>query len=68
MRPLLAQPVFRALWRRMGPHYPNEITAFIDKLVAETPAIPPVNIVAQYKGDLAAEMSPGPTTGHDEFG
>lgn len=53
VRPLLAQPVNRALWRRMHQNYPADFSSFVDKLIAETPVASPVDFVAQFKADLA---------------
>ncbi len=53
-RPLLAQPVFRALWARMRKDFSAETVRFIDQLVAETPPSEPLDIAARFKGDLAA--------------
>lgn len=53
-RPLLAQPVFRALWVRMRGDYSAHTARLIDQVIAETPPAEPVDIVARFRADLAA--------------
>ncbi|HEY1710814.1 MAG TPA: hypothetical protein VGG10_21280 [Rhizomicrobium sp.] len=51
---LLASPVYRALWLRTRSYYSVETQAYIDRLIAETPLVEPVDIVSRFRSDLAA--------------
>jgi hypothetical protein len=54
VRPMLALPVYRALWLRTRSYYSAETQTYIDELIAETPLVEPVDIVSRFKSDLAA--------------
>jgi hypothetical protein len=53
-RPLLATPVFRAVWARGRNNFAKETQDLVDKILRETPRAEPVDIVARFRGDLAA--------------
>ena len=52
MRVLLAQPAFRSLWKLSRASYAGEWTAFVDKMIEETPAAQPTDVVARFKANL----------------
>lgn len=54
---LMAQPVFRSMWRRHRDTYAAELIEIVDQLIRDTPLTPPADSVAQYKSDLAAVRS-----------
>jgi hypothetical protein len=53
MRGLLALPANRALWKSIRTSFAGEWTAFVDKLIEETPPAQPVDSVARFKANLA---------------
>ncbi|HTT97123.1 MAG TPA: hypothetical protein VMF58_03680 [Rhizomicrobium sp.] len=53
-RPLLASPVFQALWQHGRTHFAKDTQVLVDKIIRETPLAEPVDIVARFKSDLAA--------------
>jgi len=53
VRLLMRQAVYRALWKRGRTNYASEWMSFVDKVIAETPLAKPVDLVAQFKVDLA---------------
>ena len=53
-RPLLATPVFQAVWMRGRSNFAKETQDLVDKIIRETPRAGPVDIVARFKSDLAA--------------
>lgn len=53
-RPLLATPVFQAMWQRGRAYFAQETQDLVDKIIRETPRAEPVDIVARFKSDLAA--------------
>lgn len=55
-RPLLATPVFQAVWMRGRVNFAKETQDLVDKIIRETPRAEPVDIVARFKSDLAAVM------------
>ncbi len=50
---LMAQPVFRAMWRRHAPTYSPELVEIVERLIGQTALSPPADSVAQFKSDLA---------------
>ena len=60
IRVLLAQPVFRSMWKRHRATYAPELIKLVDALVEKTPLAGPADSVAQFKADLAEVRSKGP--------
>ncbi|MFI4975976.1 MAG: hypothetical protein ACHP84_15660 [Caulobacterales bacterium] len=54
---LLAQPVYRALWKSSRASYAPEWAAYIDRTIEQTPLATPVDSVARFQADLAEVMS-----------
>ena len=54
---LLAQPIYRALWKSSRAAFAPEWAAYIDRMIEETPLATPVDIVAEFRADLAEVMS-----------
>lgn len=50
---LMAQPVFRCVWKRHRETYASELIEIVDQLVQHTPLTAPADSVAQFKNDLA---------------
>ena len=53
---VLAQPVYRALWKSFRGTFAPEWATHIDRLIEETPLATPVDFVAQFRADLAEVM------------
>jgi hypothetical protein len=53
----LSEPGMRAFYRRRRATFANDFVGFVDKLLAETPLVPALDVAAQWRADLAAEMS-----------
>lgn len=54
IRLLMAQPVFRSMWKRHRDSYASELIQIIDDMISDEPLTPPADSVAQFKSDLAA--------------
>ena len=50
-------PGFRAQWKSARRNYGIEFVEFMDKLLAETPVIPPTDMLARWRADIAAEKA-----------
>jgi hypothetical protein len=50
-------PGYRAQWKSARRNYGIEFVEFMDKLVAETPVIPPTDMLARWRADIAAEKA-----------
>ena len=57
---LMAQPVYRTMWMRHRETYSTELTALVDRIIAETPLAEPLDSVAQFKLDLADVRAKAP--------
>lgn len=55
---LMAQPVFRSMWKRHRNTYASELIEIVDAVIRDTPLTSPADSVAQFKTDLAAVRSP----------
>jgi len=53
----LAQPGMRAFYKRQRAMLGRDFSAFVDKLLVETALGPPVDSVAQWRADVAAELA-----------
>jgi len=53
----LAQPGMRAFYKRQRAMLSRDFSAFVDKLLVETALGPPVDSVAQWRADVAAELA-----------
>jgi hypothetical protein len=53
----LAQPCMRAFYKRQRAMLGRDFSAFVDKLLVETALGPPVDSVAQWRADVAAELA-----------
>lgn len=53
----LGQPGMRAYYKRQRGDFGKDFVAFVDKLLAETPVIAPPDAAAQWRADVAAEMT-----------
>jgi hypothetical protein len=53
-RPLLASPVFQALWAQGRAHFAKDTQELVDRIIRETPRAKPVDVVARFKSDLAS--------------
>lgn len=53
IRILLAQPVFRSMWKRHRETYSAELMTLVDNLVRDTILAGPADSVAQFRSDLA---------------
>ena len=56
IRSLFVLPVYRALWKLHRETHAPEWTAYIDKLIQETPLAKPTDAVAQFNATLAEVM------------
>lgn len=54
---LLAQPVFRSMWKRHRDTYASELIEIVDEMIRDTPLTRPADSVAQFKSDLAVVQS-----------
>lgn len=54
---LMAQPVFRSMWKRHRNTYASELIEIVDRVIRETPLTPPADSVEQFELDLAAVRS-----------
>lgn len=52
IKQLMAQPVFRSMWKRHRGTYASELIEIVDQIIKDTPLAPPADPVAQYKSDL----------------
>ena len=50
-------PAFRVQWKYQRGIFASEYVAFMDKLVAEAPKVSPIDRVARWSADLAAEAA-----------
>jgi hypothetical protein len=57
---LMAQPVFRSMWKRHRDSYASELVEVVDRVISDTPLSRPADSVAQFKSDLAAVQAPPP--------
>lgn len=57
---LMAQPVFRSMWKRHRENYASELVEVVDQLIRDTPLTCPADSVAQFKSDMAAVHSLNP--------
>jgi len=53
----LTQPGMRAFYKRQRAMLGRDFSAFVDKLLVETAFGPPVDSVAQWRADVAAELA-----------
>lgn len=53
----LAQPGMRAFYKRQRAMLGRDFSAFVDKLLVETAPGAPVDSVAQWRADVAAELA-----------
>jgi hypothetical protein len=49
-------PGFRAQWKSARRNYGIEFVEFMDKLLAETPLIPAIDVLARWRADIAADL------------
>ena len=54
---VLAQPVYRALWKSFRGTFAPEWATYIDRMIEETPLAKPVDSVAQFQANLAEVVS-----------
>lgn len=54
---LMAQPVFRSMWRRHRQSYAFELVEVVDQVIKDTPLTAPGDSVDQFKSDLTAVLS-----------
>lgn len=54
---IMAQPVFRSMWKRHRNTYAAELVGIVDEMLSDTRLTPPADSVAQFKSDLAAVRS-----------
>ncbi len=54
---VMAQPVFRSMWKRHRDTYASELVAIVDQIIRDTPLTPAADTVTQYKSDLATVIS-----------
>ena len=57
MKGSFGYPGFRAQWKSLRRNYGIEFVEFMDKLVAETALIPPTDVLAKWRADIAAEKA-----------
>lgn len=62
IKQLLAQPVFRSMWKRHRDTYASELIETVDGMIRDTPLTRPADSVAQFKSDLAVVESARPGT------
>jgi hypothetical protein len=55
-RRFLSLPVYRALWKGSRATYATELVAWVDGVIEHTPLAKPVDVVAQFKTNLAEVM------------
>ena len=53
----LSQAGMRAYYKRQRAAFGREFVDFVDKLLAETPLSPSLDVVAQWRADVAAELA-----------
>lgn len=54
---LMAQPVFRSMWKRHRDTYASELIQIVDEMIKDTRLTDPADSVAQFQRDLAAVRS-----------
>lgn len=54
---LMAQPVFRSMWKRHRDSYASELVELVDQIIRDTPLSGPADSVGQFKSDLAAAQA-----------
>jgi hypothetical protein len=54
---LMAQPVFRGMWKRHRDTYASELIQIVDEMIKDTRLTDPADSVAQFQRDLAAVRS-----------
>jgi hypothetical protein len=59
---LMAQPVFRSMWKRHRNSYASELIEIPEQVIRDTPLTPPADSVAQFKSEMAAVQSGKPAT------
>ena len=52
---VLTSPGVRVMWKGLRSGFDGEFVEFMDKLLAETPVRLPIDALAQWKSDIAAE-------------
>jgi hypothetical protein len=57
LRTSLAEPGMRAFYKRQRARFGRDFVEFADKLLAETALSPPIDSVAQWRADIAAELA-----------
>jgi len=57
MKAMLNAAGMRVQYKRQKVNYGNEFIEFMDKLLSEVSVAPPVDTVAQFNADVAAERS-----------
>ena len=50
-------PGFRVQWKSVRRNYGSEFVEFMDKLLAETTVIPPTDVLARWRANIAAEKA-----------
>jgi len=53
----LRYPGFRAQWKSARRNHGSEFVEFIDRIIAETPVAPRIDILAQWGASVAAEKA-----------
>ena len=57
MKGSLRNPGYRAQWKSARRNYGIEYVEFMDKLITETLVIPPTDVLARWRTDIAAEKA-----------
>jgi hypothetical protein len=56
IRGVLAQPVYRAIWKSARSSFAPDWMAYVDQVIEATPVAKPADAVAHFKEDLAEVM------------
>ena len=57
MKGTFRYPGFRAQWKSIRRNHGSEFVEFMDKLIAETPVTPRIDILARWEASIAAEKA-----------
>ena len=57
MKGTFRYPGFRAQWKSIRRNHGSEFVEFMDKLIAETPVTPRIDILARWEASIAAEKT-----------
>src|SRR3974377_32189 len=57
MKGTFRSPGFRAQWKSIRRNHGSEFVEFMDKLIAETPVTPRIDILARWEASIAAEKA-----------